>query len=111
MLCEGSPLLFYTPWGPVTPMGMYRGARRLSQSRRADQGADWGADRGAKRSIAPVLDYLAQSMAPCLDNLAQSLAPGLDNLCWQRSRPGRDPGLAIDRLLLLYILFPDALRG
>ena len=31
MLCEGSPLLFYTPWGPVTPMGMYRGARRLSQ--------------------------------------------------------------------------------
>ena len=31
MLCEGSPLLFYTPWGPVTPMGMYRGARRLSR--------------------------------------------------------------------------------
>ena len=31
-------------------------------------------------------------MAPCLDNLAQSLALGLDNLCWQRSRPGRDPG-------------------
>ena len=31
MLCEGSPLLFYTPWGPVTPLGMYRGARRLVQ--------------------------------------------------------------------------------
>ena len=31
MLCEGSPLLFYTPWGPVTPMGMYQGARRLAQ--------------------------------------------------------------------------------
>ena len=28
---EGSPLLFYTPWGPVTPMGMYRGAPRLPQ--------------------------------------------------------------------------------
>ena len=31
MLCEGSPLLFYTPWGPGTPMGMYRGAPRLTQ--------------------------------------------------------------------------------
>ena len=30
MLGEGSPLIFYTPWGPVTPMGMYRGARRLT---------------------------------------------------------------------------------
>ena len=39
MLCEGSPLLFYTPWGPVTPMGMYRGARRLTQSRGADRRA------------------------------------------------------------------------
>ena len=86
MLCEGSPLLFYTPWGPVTPMGMYRGARRLDQQT--------GERTGETRSIAPVLDYLAQSMAPCLDNLAQSLAPGLDNLCWQRSRPGRDPGQA-----------------
>ena len=31
MLCEGSPLLFYTAWGPVTPPGMYQGAGRLNQ--------------------------------------------------------------------------------
>ena len=82
MLCEGSPLLFYTPWGPVTPMGMYPGARRIDQSQEADRGAN----QGATSSIAPVLDYLAQSMAPCLDNLA--LPPSYQGI----SRPGRDPG-------------------
>ena len=56
MLCEGSPLLFYTPWGPVTPMGMYRGARRLSQ-----RTGQTGEQTGERRSIAPVLDYLAQA--------------------------------------------------
>ena len=30
MLCEGTPLLLYTPWGLVTPLGMYQGARRLT---------------------------------------------------------------------------------
>ena len=77
MLCEGSPLLFYTPWGPVTPMGMYRRAPRLSQPRRADR-------RGSP--IASVLDYLVQSVAPGLDNLA--LPPSYQGI----SRPGRDPG-------------------
>ena len=31
MLCEGSPLLLYTPWGPVTPTGMYQGVCRLGR--------------------------------------------------------------------------------
>ena len=82
MLCEGSPLLFHTPWGPVTPLGMYQGARRLDQrtgERRAQS-------RRATRSIAPFLDHLAQSMAPCLDNLA--LPPSYQGI----ARPSRDPG-------------------
>ena len=57
MLCEGSPLLFYTPWGPVTPMGMYRGARRLTQQ----TGERTGESQRATGPIAPVLDYLAQA--------------------------------------------------
>ena len=90
MLCEGSPLLFYTPWGPVTPMGMYRGARRLRQSRRANRRVPGspGEQTGERRSIAPVLDNLAQSLAPGLDNLA--LPPSYQGI----SRPGRDPGQA-----------------
>ena len=92
MLCEGSPLLFYTPWGPVTPMGMYRGARRLTHRT--------GEQTGPPRRGSPIasdLDYLAQSMAPGLDNLAQSVAPGFDNLALPPSyqsisKPGRDPG-------------------
>ena len=80
MLCEGSPLLFYTPWGLVTPMGMYRGARRLDQRT--------GERTGERRSVAPVLDNLAQSLAPGLDNLA--LPPSYQRI----SRPGRDPGQA-----------------
>ena len=100
MLCEGSPLLFYTPWGPVTPMGMYRGARRLDQQ----TGERTGESRGATGPIAPVLDYLAQSMAPCLDNLAQSMAPGLDNLA-QSMAPGLDNlAQSIAPALVLYYI-------
>ena len=85
MLCEGSPLLFYTPWGPVTPMGMYRGARRLRQRTGAARGANREANRRGS-PIASVLDYLVQSVAPGLDNLA--LPPSYQGI----SRPGRDPG-------------------
>ena len=31
MLCEGTPLLLYTPWGLVTPLGMHQGALRVGQ--------------------------------------------------------------------------------
>ena len=81
MLCEGSPLLFYTPWGPVTPMGMYRGAPRLTQ-----RTGEPGEQTGKRRSIAPVPDYLVQSVAPGLDNLA--LPPSYQGI----SKPGRDQG-------------------
>ncbi len=33
MLCEGSPLLFYTTSGPVTPPGMHHGEVRLDYAR------------------------------------------------------------------------------
>ena len=88
MLCEGSPLLFYTPSGPVTPMDMYRGARRLAQQTGEQTGERTGEQTGETCSIAPVLDYLAQSVAPGLDNLA--LPPSYQGI----SRPGRDPGQA-----------------
>ena len=52
MLCEGSPLLFYTPWGPVTPMGMYRGARRLSQQTGERTGELRRANRGAQVRVS-----------------------------------------------------------
>ena len=74
MLCEGSPLLFYTPWGPVTPMGMYRRAPRLTYR----TGEQTGEPRRATGPIASVLDYLAQA----------EIQAG------QRSRPGGDPGQA-----------------
>ena len=96
MLCEGSPLLFYTPWGPVTPMGMYRGAPRLPQR----TGEQTGERTGERRSIGPVLDYLVQSVAPGLDNLALPplhirAYPGQAEIqAGQRSRPGGDPGQA-----------------
>ena len=41
MLCEGSPLLLYTPWGPVTPTGMYQGVCRLGRCRVVPGGARW----------------------------------------------------------------------
>ena len=103
MLCEGSPLLFYTPWGPVTTMGMYRGARQLDQRTGERTGNQEGR---VTYSFCPRLSrpfngslprQLAQSLAPGLDNLAQSVAPGFDNLALPPSyqgisRPGRDPG-------------------
>ena len=137
MLCEGSPLLFYTPWGPVTPMGMYRGARRLSQQ----TGESRGADRRVKiysscpRLSRPVYGSLPRQSGSGQAEIQarQRSRPGRDPgqadiqagqrsrpgrhpgrsqiKAGRRSRPGRDPGLGIDRLLLLYILFPDALRG
>ena len=74
MLCEGSPLLFYTPWGPVTPLGMYQGARRLTQR----PGALPGERPGAGCPIALPPSYLGWA----------EIQAG------RRSRLGRDPGQA-----------------
>ena len=83
MLCEGNPLLFYTPCGPVTPMGMYRGARRLGQRTGDRTGEQTGEARETK----------IYSSCPRLSRPGRDLGQA-EIQAGQRSRPGGDPGQA-----------------
>ena len=61
MLCEGSPLLLYTPWGPVTPTGIYHSIKAFA----GRVCARWAARRAARRGfpIASGLDNEHQCRA------------------------------------------------
>ena len=91
MLCEGSPLLFYTPWGPVTPMGMYRGARRLTQSRGTNRGVP-ASEPASEPGSEPGSDR-PYSSCPRLSRPGRDLGQA-EIQAGQRSRPGGDPGQA-----------------
>ena len=86
MLCEGSPLLFYTPWGPVTPMGMYRGARRLTQQCGVGVCDGGQVGRTALRSLAEADLKHSLSILEALSKFRENLAPswlhvGGSNFC------------------------------
>ena len=48
MLCEGSPLFFYTLWGPVTASGTSHSARRLPRCPVGRPAADRRRRRGRR---------------------------------------------------------------
>ncbi len=71
MLCEGSPLFFYTRMGPVTKMGLSQGARRLTYCPAGKPAGKPTAPRGQTRGQTagpPRANRRASPIAPHFDN-------------------------------------------
>ena len=93
MLCEGSPLFFYTLWGLVTASGTSHSARRLTYCPAGrPPGGPLGGPLGRPAGVA---------YSTSLRQLAST---------WTLL-PHLKPLLHLDPLPHLLTIFPDALRG
>ena len=70
MLCEGSPLFFYTALGPVTKPGLWQGALRVACAGRADRRivanrfSSGKAGGGAARASSFFMNYAKRLRSP-----------------------------------------------